>query len=116
MFLHLCVILFMGGGGSAHPHLPVGRPGVLGRPPWLQTPQMQTSRMQTSPDADPPWMQTPLSRPPRICQQAGGMHPTGMHTCFVNVRMLTRFSLPDINIVHHSFLLFLGFVTIVMIA
>ena len=32
--------------------------------------------------ADPPWMQTPWADPPtRYGQQAGDIHPTGMHTC-----------------------------------
>ena len=49
MFLHLCAILFTGGGG-----LPT---------PWMQTPPLDadTPWMQTPPlDADTPWMQTPL--------------------------------------------------------
>ena len=30
----------------------------------------------------PSWMQTALGRRPRVCQKAGGTHPTGLHTCF----------------------------------
>ena len=58
MFLHFYVILFTGEGGL--PNLP--------------------------PDVDPPDAETP---PPKDTwdttgygQQAGGAHPTGMHTCF----------------------------------
>ena len=73
----LSVILFAGGVGSA-PHRqtwgadPLGRPGGLGRPPWMQTPQGRTPRMQNPPDAD---------LPRRIRLQMGGTRPTGMHTC-----------------------------------
>ena len=37
------------------------------------------------PGCRPPWMQVPLdddSPPPGYGQQSGGMHATGMHTCF----------------------------------
>ena len=92
MFLHLCVNLFTEGGGRRQTS------GVLGRPPSpMQTPYGG----QTPPDADPPlgWadpprLQTLLDRTPRphpnpgvgqtrprYSQQAGGTHPTGMHTC-----------------------------------
>ena len=53
---------------------------MLGYTPWEQTPPPQK---QTPPKSRPP-----RSRPPRAVhagrygQQAGGMHPTGMHTCF----------------------------------
>ena len=50
-------------------------------PPWTSPP-----RDQTLPDQAPPWDQTP---PPaqsvhtrRYGQQAGGMHSTGMQSCF----------------------------------
>ena len=48
----------------------------LGRPYWMQTPRMQTPSRQTPSDADPI---------PRIRQQAGGTHSTGMHTCFSTI-------------------------------
>ena len=56
MFLHLCVILFTGGGVCPTPS--GCRPPGLGRPHqgWANS-------------------------PPPYGQQAGGTHPTGMHTC-----------------------------------
>ena len=79
MFLHLCVILFTGGRGVCP--TPSGcRPPRVGQTPW-----MQTSRVGQTPPPGcrhpglgrPPWMQTPP-----YSQQAGGTHPTGMHTYF----------------------------------
>ena len=54
-----------------------------------QTPPRQTPPHpgQIPPGQTPPWADTPLGRhPPARCmlgygQQAGGTHPTGMHTC-----------------------------------
>ena len=86
--------------GSA---LDADSPGV-GQTPWMQTPWMQIPPGWADPprlgkppvDADPPtvgqtpwgwaglpWMQTPRvwADPRRYGQQAGGTHPTGMHTC-----------------------------------
>ena len=81
MFLHLSVILFTGG----------GREGVCPPPPWMQTPKgwadlprcRTTMVGQTSPDADPPHSDPPwVGQTPHTCsQQAGGTHPTGIHTC-----------------------------------
>ena len=82
MFLHLSVILFTGG----------GREGCLRNPPGCRPPRAG----QTSQDAEPPGLGRPprmqiplmqtlhgLGRPPDTCsQQAGGTHPTGIHTCF----------------------------------
>ena len=89
IFLHLSVILFTGGVPGQVPHgtgtppwqvHPLGRyphPSPLGRytPPWADT---------------PPGRYTPLGRytpspgavhAGRYGQQAGGMHPTGIHSC-----------------------------------
>ena len=80
MFLHLCVIL--------SPVCHADPPG-LGRPPRVgQTPP----RSRPPLDAAPRVGQTPLGcrspqvwadPPPRYGQQAGGTHPTGMHTCLI---------------------------------
>ena len=67
---------------DADPH-PVGQT-PLNADPLRQTPCMQTPLVGQTPLGRPPWMQTPPSwadTPPPIRQQAGGMHPTGMHTC-----------------------------------
>ena len=59
--------------------MPLGRPGGLGQTPLnadpLEADLGGVGRL--------PWMQTPPSQtpPPGIRQQAGGTHPTGMHTC-----------------------------------
>ena len=58
-----------------------------------QTPPPQTR--QTLPQADTPWADTPLGRHPlgrcppppgrySLATAAGGTHPTGMHSCFIN--------------------------------
>ena len=60
--------------------------------PWADTPW-----------ADTPWADTPLGRyspgrhPPVQCmlgygQQAGGKHPTGMHSCFVDAKPVVKSS------------------------
>ena len=110
MFLHLCVILFTGGGRTSQP--PCRQTWGVGQtPPWMQTPPGRppdadppgvgkTTQMQTSINALPqqlgsplgladPLMHTlhgqtlpPMQTPPlQYGQQAGGTHPTGMHTC-----------------------------------
>ena len=85
IFLHLSVILFMGGEGSTW----------AGTPP--QGRYIPLGRYTPSPSRYTPGRYTPLGRytppgqvhPPLQCmlgygQQAGGTHPTGMHSCFVN--------------------------------
>ena len=75
MFLHLSVILFTGG-VCPPPHTTPGQTPPGQTPPWADL------AGQT-----PPWADTPLGRyPPAQCmlgygQQAGGKHPTGMHSC-----------------------------------
>ena len=84
---------FCSRGGLPQP--PIGRPGGWVDPPECRPPQMQTPRAdlprQTLPGCTPP-VQTPQgdpppnagppnADPPGIRQQAGGTHPTGMHTC-----------------------------------
>ena len=107
MFLQASVILLTGGlpqcmlgyhppprsrpPQSRHPPPPGSRPPRPGTPreqtpPWEQTPL----------GADPPGPGTPSPReqtPPgtehagRYGQRAGGMHPTGMQSCFVSISM-----------------------------
>ena len=111
IFLHLSVILFTGGGstwagtpprqvhppgrytplpGQVHPlgryNPPAGTPWG-GKLPWAGTPpQAGTSPGRYTPGQvhTPPWTGT---LPPgalhagRYGQQAGGTHPTGMHSC-----------------------------------
>ena len=68
MFLHLSVILFTGGGGvcqiPSRRHPPPGQTH-----PWADTLPGQTPIQQTATAAD-------------------GMHPTGMHSCFMFVLQL----------------------------
>ena len=79
MFLHVSVILLTGG-VSASVH------AGIQHPPWEQTP---TPGADTSPGAFTPGADTPLEETPpgavhawrHLGQQAGGTHPTGMHTC-----------------------------------
>ena len=76
MFLHLSVILFGGGVSATDRH----------------------------PRQTPPWEDTPLCpvhagiQPPAQCmlgygQQAGDTHPTGIHSCGVYIRIVTKVSL-----------------------
>ena len=84
MFLHLSVILFTGGCLPLGPWgcLPLGPgdvclwvPGVC--TPWThmpgQTPPGHTPHRQTLPWAD--------TTPIKVTIEAGGTHPTGMHSC-----------------------------------
>ena len=89
MFLHLSVILFMGDGE------------YLGRYPWTRytpgtryTPQLGTPpRTRYTPDQVHQWDQVHppgLGTPPgtrypsqQMATVADGMHPTGMHSCFL---------------------------------
>ena len=61
MFLHLCVILFMGGAGSAHP--PIGRLGGGQTPSQEELPRQTTPQMQSPCPRQTPWMQSPPGRP-----------------------------------------------------
>ena len=86
MFLHLSVILLTGVcptplcGCRPRPRLGQTPPPLgLGRPHGCRPPGDRT---------DHPWMQTPGVRQApsfRYGQQAGGTHPTGMHTCFAMI-------------------------------
>ena len=96
IFLHLSVLLFTRGGFLPHCMLgytPSQTP-PLGRPPWADTSPRQTPSLgrHTHWADSPPWADTPLVRHPTgqtpsppdtmgYGQQAGGTHPTGMHTC-----------------------------------
>ena len=87
MFLHVSVILLTGG-VSASVH------AGIHHPPWKQTPTpgADTSPGADTPGADTPGADTPLEETPpgavhagRHGQQAGGTHPTGMHTCLTKI-------------------------------
>ena len=91
MFLHLCVILFTGRGvgfqQASH---------VTGRHPPRQTPPLgRHPPKQTPPlEADTPMADTLRQSPPRITTEAGGAHPTQMHSCvfaFVYFQVLHAF-------------------------
>ena len=93
MFLHVSVILSTEGVPGQVPPWDQVHPGP-GTPPWDQ--------VHTSPrPGTPPGPGTP---PPvavhagRYGQQAGGTHPTAMHSCFIYVNL--RFI---IQIIMHSF-------------
>ena len=87
MFLHLSVSHSVHGGVSAS-----GPGGVCYTPRPEQTPpRADTPREDPPEQTDTPWADTPPpwadTNPPVQCmlgygQQAGGMHPTGMHSCF----------------------------------
>ena len=57
---------------------PLGR-HPLGRHPWADT----LPKANTPPRQTPSSGQTPLGRHPRTATAADGMHPTGMHSCYV---------------------------------
>ena len=69
MFLHVCVILFTGGVSGQ------GEPPRAGRPPGQGDPPGQG---EPPPGPDPPGKQTPA-----YGLRAAGMHPTGMHSCYI---------------------------------
>ena len=78
--LHRCLSIHKGGGESAPLHAGIHKtPLGPGRhPPGADTPQEQTP----PPGADTPPEQTPPAvHAGRYGQQAGGTHPTGMHSC-----------------------------------
>ena len=82
-------------GGSASVHAGIPPPGTRHPPtPWDQTPQDQT----------PPWDQTPprAEYAGRYGQPVGGMHPTGMHSCF-SLLFSPYFALHTISLIFHSF-------------
>ena len=81
MFLHLSVILFTGG---CLPQCMLGYTPQEQTPPWeadIPTPEADT----------PPPPHREADKPPRAVhagkygQQAGGTHPTGMHTCYYGI-------------------------------
>ena len=82
MFLHLSIILFTGGSTSVHAGI---------HPPDQTPPEADTPSADTPAGITPPLPEQtpPRSKQPPPCamhagrygQQAGGMHPTGMHTC-----------------------------------
>ena len=87
MFLHLSVILFTGGVSASSPGQVPWADTPLGRHPlWADTP---------TPGQTPP-AQYILIHTPSQCmlgygQQAGGTHPTGMHSCWCKQGKLNEF-------------------------
>ena len=87
VFLHLSVILFAGRVWQTPPP-------QEDNSPWADTPPGKHPQHTPPPRADPP-RQTPLDRHPtwadtpslgrhphpKTATEAGGMHPTGMHSC-----------------------------------
>ena len=54
--------------------------GHMVHPPWMETPPHNPLDGDPPPlYGEPPWMETPAG------QQAGGTHPTGMHSCSINI-------------------------------
>ena len=106
MFLHVCVILFTGrvsGQGeppragraprAGRPPLRQGEPPWVGRPPWAgRTPRAGRTPPGTRPP--PPGKQTPA-----YGLRAAGMHPTGMHSCYI---VFTYLSGPNKLLVHFN--------------
>ena len=84
MFLHLSV------SHSVHrrclPHTPPGRPPGQ-TPPGHMTPPLFRHPLGTHPRADTPSAQCMLV----YGQQAGGTHPTGMHTSDTNIGIIANF-------------------------
>ena len=91
VFTLVCHSVHRGRGSAQPPRMQTPR---IGQTPWMQTPHGWAD----PPGCRPPWMQTPRvgqtplpgCRPPRgwadtppYSQQAGGTHPTGIHTCIV---------------------------------
>ena len=90
IFLHLSVILFTGGSvpGQVHPQAgtpPAGNPGQV-HPSGQVHPPAGTPLGKYTPKAGTPLAGPPGRYTPQQCmlgygQQAGGTHPTGMHSC-----------------------------------
>ena len=86
MFLHMSVILFMGGGSaSVHTGIPT--------PEQTISPQEETRKIFSPPrkkPGRPPQEESPPKavHTGRYGQQVGGTHPTGIHTCY-NILLFT---------------------------
>ena len=80
MFLLVSMILLTGGvSASVHAGIPLPLLGADNPPP----PEQTTPGSRHPPEADtPPWKQTP-----GYGQWAAGTHPTGMHSCFVKIKI-----------------------------
>ena len=71
MFLHVCVILFTGG----------GVPDQV--PPWDQTPPPDQGGTPLGPDPPKPGRNPPpRQQTPEYGQRSARTHPTGMHSCY----------------------------------
>ena len=86
MFLHVCVILFTGGGGGVWSRgVPAwSPPDQAGTPHHHHHP---TPRDQTPPGPGiPAWARHPPPEQQTLeyGQRSAGTHPTGMHSCFIS--------------------------------
>ena len=97
------------GGGGCLPQCMLGYtppPPHGSRPLWEQTPPQEQTRTRSrhSPESRHPLEQTPpcVVQAGRCRQQAGGKHPTGMHTYFNCVHS----NKIDLHLVCHKALLF----------
>ena len=96
MFLHLSVSYSVHRGGGVPGQVP---PRQVPPRQWEGVPGQVTPPAGTPPEQVPPWAVTPPPRQvpplPQQCmlgygQQAGGTHPTGMHSCLI------------INVINHG--------------
>ena len=90
-FLHVCVILFTGGG------LPQCMLGYH-PPPGPGTPQEQTPRDQApSPESGTPRAE----HAGRYGQRVGGTHPTGMQSCYAenSLSILSRYQIETTSLI-----------------
>ena len=84
IFLHLFVIMFTGGGGSASVHTGIHPPGA--DPPGADYPPEQTPPgADTPPRPDPP----PGKQTPAYSLRAASTHPTGMHSSLLMLDLLS---------------------------
>ena len=89
----MCKEFFPQGAGCVFQHSfgQIPPPPAPGQPPQAGTiPKEDTLPGQTPPGETPPRQTSPGQTPPvpnttGYGQQAGGTHPTGMHTCFMNI-------------------------------
>ena len=106
MFLHVSVILFIGGSASVHAGIPPP-PTTAGTPSGAGTPLgAGTTQEQMPPKEQSPREQTPQEQVPPPCavhagryrQQAGGKHPTGMQSCCLKVHNTCTLEVDIVNL------------------
>ena len=82
LFLHLFVILFTGGGGSASVHAGIPPPPGS-RHPQPPRPDPPGADTHTPQSRHPPGADHPRKQTPAYGLRAAGTHPTGMHSCWI---------------------------------